>query len=340
MKYIKVPVVQTVIDCLPLYAREGAPSKCRGGQNGAQVKHTFHPRQAVYTWVKCTRPAVDQCIDEAVRQGLEHADLGFQCKSGVDRSVAALNLVKAALVQNGYNVEAYHLTIHTQDKACRWPCCSEAHLSGPHGQEWEEVRHMFYDLWQKAASMPHDVRSESKVARGALRLQEQAACASGQNKGGVSIQTENGSDSVPRDFSPEIKAAREEKRLQEHAARANRKFMRGWLIPTGNESGQTSTAAAQATGSSSVTQPASAALPAFIPPPPPEGDGRWRLYRTTVTGRLWWHNLLTEECRWQDMPWPPPDGDGYWRLYRTPVTGKLWWHNQLTEECRWQEKFV
>ena len=301
------------------------------------MKHTFHPRQAVYTWVERTRPAVDRCIDEAVRQGLEHAAIGFQCQSGVDRAPAALNLVRSALVQNGYSVEAYHLTIHLQRKACPLPCCEQAHISGPHGQAWEETRDNFYDLWQKPASVSRDFRSESKVARGALRLQEQAACAGGQSKGGVSIQTENGSDSVPRDFSPESKAAREKQRLQEQAARAGSKSMRGVPIPTGNESGQPATADGQATGSSAVTQPAPIALPAFVPPPPPEGDGCWRLYRTPVTGRLWWHNQLTEECRWQDLPWPPPDGDGRWRIYRTPVTGRLWWYNQFTNDVRWQE---
>ena len=217
------------------------------------------------------------------------------------------------------------------------------------------------------ASMPHDVGSESKVARGALRLQEQPACVSWQNKGGVSIQTGNGSDFVPRDYSPESKTARAEKRLQEQAARKSRNFMNGWLIPTGNESGQSSlaaaqatgssavtqpapaalpafippsTAAAQATGSSAVTQPAPAALPAFTPPQPPFGDGKWQLYSAPVTGRLWWHNLRTEGCRWHFMPWSPPDGNGCWRLYRTPVTDKLWWYNELTEEWRWQEVFV
>ena len=153
------------------------------------MKHTFHPRQAVYTWVERTRPAVDRCIDEAVRQGLEHAAIGFQCQSGVDRAPAALNLVRSALVQNGYSVEAYHLTIHLQRKACPLPCCEQAHISGPHGQAWEETRDNFYDLWQKPASVSRDFRSESKVAREKLRLQEQSARAGRKSMRGVSIPT-------------------------------------------------------------------------------------------------------------------------------------------------------
>ena len=345
---IKVPLLQTVIDCKPLSHREGAPRNCRGGQNGAQVKHTFEPRPKVYTWVKKNRPVVDRCIDDAVRQRSEFADIGFVCKRGVDRSVAALNLVKEVLVKNGYNVEAFHLTNKAEGKACTKRCCFQAHQTGPHGQEWEEVLQMFYNLWQEAVPLPHDVGSESKVARGALYLQEQAACVSWQKQGGMSIQTQYGREYALRDYSPESKSVRARMRLQEQAERKSRIFMHAAAQATGSSAVTQpapaaslafippSALAAQVTGSSAAARPAPSALPAFTPPQPPFGDGEWQLYSAPVTGRLWWHNLRTEECRWHSIPFvSPPDGNGCWRLYSTPVTAKLWWYNELTEEWTW-----
>ena len=144
-----------------------------------QVAYTFADRREVRTWTQKAQATTSRCIQEAVRNGLDSVAIGFECKSGVDRSPAAVNLVRSSLERDGFIAQAHHCTTHLDGKARLCSSCMCAREKGPRGQEWEQTRDAFYARWQAAARVGGLIQSwESWAPDAPLHYGTAAASAS------------------------------------------------------------------------------------------------------------------------------------------------------------------